>query len=335
MKGKPNFRLLFAAAAIFMLIIDSKTALTGANDGIQLCLNSIIPSLFPFFFLSMILTSSLWGINSGVLRPIGRMLRISPGSEPLVLIGLLGGYPVGAQCVAQACESGQIASEDGERMLAFCNNCGPAFIFGILSRFFEESWILWALWGIHVISAMLAGMTIPGKSTHSAIVHEQKLSISMALQRSIAAMAQVCGWVILFRILIATIDRWVGFLIPSTAKAAIWGLLELTNGCFSLNAVTDTGLRFMLCSAMLSLGGLCVAMQTVGVVANRLSLRLYFPGKALQCLYATGLSAVVCSLAFDGNYYITTGIVSATIVPILIFFHVFEKKSSILHPIRV
>ena len=43
---------LAAAAGILVLILDSRTALAGAAQGLSLCLKTVIPSLFPFIFLS-------------------------------------------------------------------------------------------------------------------------------------------------------------------------------------------------------------------------------------------------------------------------------------------
>ena len=44
------------------LILDGRTAIDGARQGIELCLRTVIPSLFPFFVLSILLTSSLLGM---------------------------------------------------------------------------------------------------------------------------------------------------------------------------------------------------------------------------------------------------------------------------------
>ena len=60
-----------AAVGMLLLILDSKTAVTGAWDGIELCLRTVIPSLFPFFIISAALTSSLAGMKLPLLRPLG------------------------------------------------------------------------------------------------------------------------------------------------------------------------------------------------------------------------------------------------------------------------
>ena len=65
------------------LILDGRTAIDGARQGIELCLRTVIPSLFPFFVLSILLTSSLLGSSLIVLRPLGRLFGMPEGAEPL------------------------------------------------------------------------------------------------------------------------------------------------------------------------------------------------------------------------------------------------------------
>ena len=46
------------------------------------------------------------------------------------LLGVTGGYPLGADAVARLRRSGALTREQAERALAFCNNSGPAFLVG-------------------------------------------------------------------------------------------------------------------------------------------------------------------------------------------------------------
>jgi len=111
-----------------------------------MCLESVVPSLFPFLILSGIITTSFTGVEVKILRPVGRLCGIPSGGESLLLIGLIGGYPVGAQCIYRAYETGQISKVDAQRMLGFCNNAGPAFIFGITASLFDSLIYPWLIW---------------------------------------------------------------------------------------------------------------------------------------------------------------------------------------------
>ena len=65
----------------------------------------------------------------------------------------------------------------------------------------------------------------------------------------------VCGWVILFRILIAYLQKWAFAGLPPAWSCLLSGLLELTNGCCGLAVIPETGIRFMIAAVLLTCGG--------------------------------------------------------------------------------
>lgn len=292
MKNKP-YAGFAAALGMLMLILDSKTALQGAQNGIDLCMRTVIPSLFPFFLLSIVLTNAFLGSPLTWLRPLGKLCGIPEGAESILISAFLGGYPVGAQAIATAYRSGQLSKADAERMLAFCSNAGPAFLFGMVSSMFPEKGMAWLLWGIHVISAILVAAGMPGKSENRVRMEENApVTLPSALHRAMIIMAAVCGWVILFRVVIAFLQRWLLWLLPMTAQVAVTGLLELSNGCCELWKIPDVHVRLLVCSGILSFGGLCVTMQTVSVTTG-LSLKQYFVGKGMQTVLSFLLTGSV------------------------------------------
>jgi hypothetical protein len=284
---------LTAAAGLTVLILDSKTAIAGACDGIALCIRTLIPSLFPFLFLTALLSSSLKGQHLRVLRPLGRLCRIPDGAQYILLSGLIGGYPIGAISVSDAYRKGYLSRQDAGRMLAFCNNCGPAFMFGITAALFDEPWVPWVLMGIHMISAVFAGMIIPGEPLPSSPCKSERVSPVRAINQALRSMAAICGWVTLFKILLVFIERWVGWYFPTELQVLISGILELSNGCVELTRIESSQIRFILCAGFLSFGGLCVTMQTLSVIEN-VPKDLYFPGKVLQCCISISIASMLC-----------------------------------------
>lgn len=312
-----------AAIGILLLILDAKTALSGAAEGINICLRVIIPSLFPFFILSVLLTDCLFGMTWKIFSPLCRILRIPRGAESLLFIGVLGGYPVGAQTICQAWESGMLTGKDAHRMLGFCNNAGPAFLFGLVATQFTGSWIPWVLWGIHVLSAFITGILLPGSEPKDATLRSSNpISIPQAMERSLKIMGSVCGWIILFRIIQAFLERWFLWIFPSAASVAVKLLLELANGCLSLNAVQNDSLRFLLCSCGLALGGICVTMQTVSVTTS-LGLGMYLPGKLLQTVisFVLSLAALYLLPGFEtAPVFLVYAAISSIILTIFLLF---------------
>lgn len=292
MKKQQIWTMVGAAVGILLLILDGKTALAGARTGIDLCIQTLIPSLFPFFVLSALLTGSMVGQPVGFLRPIGRLCGIPEGAESLLAVGFLGGYPVGAQNIGQAWHSGQLSRSDAQRMLGFCNNAGPSFLFGIISPMFSDVKFAWLLWGIHILSALPVGMVTAEKSSGQMSQQSRTITVTEALERSVKVMAMVCGWVVLFRIILQFLDRWILWLLPDAAGVLISGFLELSNGCVQLRTIENEGLRFVTAGVLLAFGGICVTMQTASA-ASGLSLHLYLPGKLLQTCFSFLMSVMI------------------------------------------
>lgn len=298
MKYSEKIKCSAAALGMLLLILDSKVALDGALEGMELCLRVVIPALFPFFVLSALIADAAASQRANWLRPLGRLTGIPIGSEAILLTGYLGGYPIGAKAISQAYHQGRLSREDAARMLAICNNPGPAFIFGIAGSLFPGKGAGFIVWLIVILSSLTAAAIAPGKSRE--IYRQTKgkpVTLTSAVSQSLAAMAGVCGWVILMRIGIVFLRRWFLWRFPDEVSVVITGILELANGCTELHKLPDTALRLVICVGMLTFGGLCVTMQTASV-ADGIDMSRYIPGKLLQTAIAMVLALMVVKRSF-------------------------------------
>lgn len=271
---------LAAVLGLIVLILDHNTAMNGAKAGIDLCIRSVIPSLFPFLYLSGIITKNLSHNALGSNKQADKRM--------LLFNGYLAGYPIGAQSVSQTYRAKKIGSNELTQLLICCNNPGPAFLFGIVSFSFNQKRLLWVLWGIHIgCSILLYCLIRPDAHKDHAIkdtatnerIHSPQLLIA------IRNMAQICGWIILFRVLISILEyRWLGWM-PRTWYITISGLLELTNGCMLLNEIECIGLRFCICALFISFGGGCTLIQTHSVTGG-LYTGNYLLGKITEGCYS-------------------------------------------------
>lgn len=301
MKRRKNVYAAVCALAMLVVILDTKTALGSAKEGIRQCLQTLIPALFPYFLLSGILSSAMLGSNFRLLRPLCRACCIPDGCSSLLLLGSISGYPVGAKCVADAWKSGSIDKNTAKRLLGFCSNAGPAMIFGMGSILFTDPRVPWCIWGIHILSAILTGVILPGRDRSAGTVHATEFpSLATVMERSVKITGVVCGWVILFRILLGFLIRWFLWLLPVPFQVGIIGILELSNGFLALPGIASAGLRMVVCCGLTSFGGLCVLLQTTSAVGH-LGLGYYFPGKLIQATLSILLAVFIQPLLFRGS----------------------------------
>ena len=110
------FPVFFGAALLFFPDVSA----TAAREGVALCLQTVLPSLFPFFVLSSLLIAcGASELLSALLSPLMRPLfGLSGVGAAALALGLCGGYPVGARTAAELVENGALSRDEGERLLA-------------------------------------------------------------------------------------------------------------------------------------------------------------------------------------------------------------------------
>lgn len=317
-------RLIVCSLSIVVLILDSKTALLAAQDGINICIKTIIPAVFPFMFIGKQFISIAADLQ---FRPIERLLRLPPGSSGYFLCGLFCGYPVGAKLIHDGFLEHRLSKEDSTRMICFCNNASPAFVIGILSSLFSSCIIGFAAWLIQILCAICTGFILPAQGTTSTTQHsyikQSEHDVMLDILRSVA---NVCGWVILFKLILAYLHRWFLWILPQFTQVFLSGILELTNGLCMLEYINSDALRFVMASVMLALGGFCVLLQTHGV-APTFQMSYYFLGKLMYAALAACLSSIsACFLFSTEKILLTTALLSAVIIAILGFLLFLKKK---------
>ena len=307
-KGGEAVARLRGAAALFFpvffgaaLLLFPDVSAAAAREGVALCLQTVLPSLFPFFVLSSLLVQSdvprlLSRAMAGVMYPL---FGVSGAGASALILGLLGGYPVGARTVAELYGRGEIAREEAEQLLAFCNNSGPGFFLGVCgTAVFGSARAGAYLYLIHVGAALVTGVLLRrdlGLLRRKAVSRQRApFDLAAAVQGSFAAVGSVSAFVIFFMVLLRLLS-----LVPALAalpRAALFGFVEMTNG---VNALPATRTGFVLCAAIMNWGGLSVQAQTRAMLAgSTLSARRCVIGKTVQALAGVPLALLAAQRLF-------------------------------------
>ena len=210
--------LLFSAFA--GLLRWPAEAAQAVRDGLSLCAGTILPALFPFFILSTLTVES--GLAARLGRPLERcmnvLFRVNGSCAAALVLGLIGGYPVGAKAAADLYRNGRCNESEARRLLGFCNNAGPSFLIGVVGAgIFQSAKLGLLLEGIHIFSALLIGLLyhfLPDtRSTHEKAVEPPSsiypvsaaALLPRAVQQSVAAFDE---------------RLWIYYTLWSTAEAA-------------------------------------------------------------------------------------------------------------------
>lgn len=281
--------IIAAFCAFISLIIFPDAAAYGVKSGLSICTEKIIPSLLPFFIASSLLT------NLGATAYIGRLLspvssrlfKVSGCGGSAFIMGLTGGYPLGASYIAEMYTKGQITRSEAERLIVFCNNSGPAFIIGAVGvGVFNSSAVGVFLYAVHILAAMCGGIILSGKSESAASYSAAASDVGFAkaftdaVKSSVGALINVCGFILAFSVLVSLFDAAGAFslltgklaactgLELSFCRALLTGVLELGSGIGAMAGLGITPLNLALAAFLLGWGGVSVHFQSFAVIAE-------------------------------------------------------------------
>ena len=323
--GKRQYRELLLAlgllCAALALVLWPGEAMGAMKDGLKLCGNVIVPSLFPFFVLSSLV------VELGMSRCLGRLFqpvmaplfRVNGACASALALGFVGGYPVGARTAISLYQNGQCSKTEAERLLAFCNNSGPAFIFGVVGAgVFGSGALGLLLYLVHMAASLLVGLLFrfyrPGEGPRRGRLQGaqfQTASFPAAFTHSVtgalSSTLNICAFVLFFTVTIRMLSltgvltglaRLLSLLFgplgfdQSWARRLLTGVLEVSSGVSSLTDGSLSG-RLSMAAFMLGWAGLSVHCQVLSFLGGSgLSVRPYLGGKLLH----GGLAALLTAL---------------------------------------
>lgn len=302
---------LFLSLALFAAFLLCPAACAeGVRDGLSLAAGRALPALVPFFLASGLLVRTGFAETFGRLlaRPLARLYRLPPAAASAVLLGLTGGYPVGAATAAALLEQGALRREEATRVNLFCNCASPGFCIGLVGLgVFGSARTGAVLYGIHALSALLAGLLTARDGSPQPLLQTAAPPIRApregfaaafcaAVQQAAATSLTVTAFLTAFSILLRLLAP---VLAPIPYGQALAGVIELTNGLDRITALPlSRGGLVTLASFLLGFGGLAVHFQVRALAAPQdLPMAGFTAAKLLHGAIAALLTALVFRLS--------------------------------------
>lgn len=323
------FSTVGVLATALGLVIFPSEMVAAAKSGVELCFNVIIPSLFPFFVVSALvvklgLAQRLGVLLAPVMRPV---FNVNGACASALILGFVGGYPVGAKTVIALYKSGGCSRTEAERMLAFCNNSGPAFILGVVGAgIFSSAKVGFILYLAHAAASLAVGFLFRFWKKSDAGSRRppsppEKTGFAEAFVEAagsgFSSCLGICGFVIFFTVLLrllflsgimGAVSTRLGELLHFCGFDKLWaerlltGVIELTSGVWSLREAADQLTASMSMAAfMLGWAGISVYCQVLSFIGDSgLSAGTYLIGKLLHGVFSAIITVFISRLVtFD------------------------------------
>ncbi len=297
-KGNLKYLLISVpiAGLFVILIINGKYSAEGISNGLSLCAQTIIPSMFPFLVLSTFI------IKSGLLNFSGLKLKnffnktfhLSGLSGGILFMGLFSGFPVGSSMALSLYNDGQISRNEAWRLILSTVNAGPAFVIGAVGTLMlsntKQGIILYVSLSLSsVIIAYLSRFIFPDDTIEKqSQISQENFSDAFvfSVRDASASIISISSWIILFSCFSNIIFH---FIENDNLLHFLKYLFEVSAGC---EEASRTDSLTVLC-AVIGWGGLCVHCQILPcIIKTKLNLKLFIASRILNGI----ISAIICNL---------------------------------------
>lgn len=316
---KANRFLLISTLLFIMLnlVLFPEIYIKSVTDGLKIWALSVLPALFPFFFLTALLT------KTGAVEKFAKLsapatkklFRCSGISGYVYLMSVISGYPVGAKLICDLRGQNLISKGEADRMSTFCSTSGPLFIFGsVAAGMFLNKKAGVLIFAAHIAASLLSGIifrnygekTNAGGSGLPAHSSNTDNVLYDCIYSSVVSILIVGGFIAVFFVaadmlinlkilsplawLFSAMLKPFG-ITPETASGLVQGLIESTRGCFAVASCGTNPLTVALASMIISFGGMSINIQAICYLQKcGVKVRVYLLSKLLQSV----ISFLIC-----------------------------------------
>lgn len=320
---------------VFALILSfyARETSQAARNALYLCLDVVIPSLFPFFVLSRLTLPYLSGFScpSFLKRFAEKFFGLPYYALITIILGYLSGYPTGAKLSRDMLDEGLIDTHQAGKLLVVANNCSPLFIMGTLGAGLYKSirigfFLLIIHWAAGLFTAFIVGHWARSKERVLMTPRLQSFKkkensqtglawlVPSAVEESAILCIKVTGYIVLFAVLSELLSQigLFSFLsgIPDLFRSTVSkggrlsdffssflrGFMEIASGSQAITQIKDASLSLKLSAISMICGfaGFSVHTQIMGIMKGTgIKYRVLFFGKLIQGTMAGLLTLLV------------------------------------------
>lgn len=310
-------------AIMLVIICNPRLFSSGTINGVKLFFFSVFPGLFPFMFLTKVLTRLGFVFKvSKKLDPLSRKIFGTGGvSFYAFFMSILSGYPIGAQIIGDLYSKNMISQKEAHKMTLFCTTSGPIFVIGAIGVGMLSSFKFGVIIYLsHIISSFLLGVIFNVFSRNDNLKeiidiykpsHESGV-FSKCLSETINSILIVGGYITIFYLLsellitlgvfsavtevLSPLTSRIGFSRVET-QGILFGLVEITRGAKELSGVFSIKLLPII-SGLVSLSGISIIMQSMAFLKEtKIKMHNFVFGKIVHSIFSVFLCQLLVIIA--------------------------------------
>ena len=289
--------ILLSLTVLFSVTLSPKISFF-VKEGLTLCFEAIIGSVFPFMIITDAISQSLKFEDSYTLKKLfERLFKINGRAVSAFILGAVCGFPVGVKLAADMYKRGVINKDECERLIGFSSNMGPAFIIsGVGAALCGSVTTGIILYAVALISAAISGAVLGLQKNPSSISSSSKnsvFSLTDSIKSATKSTVTICGFIIFFSAVCGVLSILVknDFLCALTLP-----FFEISNATKKISALSfiPKNTKLIIIAFSVSFSGLSIYMQAKSFFEKaEISMKPYLEAKLLSGIISAFIMAVL------------------------------------------
>jgi len=291
-------------------------------DGLILFSTAVLPSLFPFLFITKMLTDFglAQKLSATFDKPFRFLFGVNAKGFYVFLMSIICGYPVGAKILSDLIIDGQLSKSEAEDILPLCTSSGPLFVIGTVGvGMFGNKGFGIKLFAVHALSIIVLAFVLCNvkrlifkKRTTQPLKKSNICCLDQVLAKNMtdtcASVLMVGGFISCFYLAIDILNNF-GIMLPISyflswllgifgsnielAKGISSGIIEMTRGCKDL-ALIGGEFSAVAISAILAFGGVSIILQSIAFLSKaKISSLKFLAIKTMQTAVAICIALIL------------------------------------------
>lgn len=276
-------------------------------DGSILWFTNIVPSLFPIFIITDILSNyKLINYMSNYIGKIFKIFNLPKESAFAFIMAIFSGFPSNAKFIKELLDNNIINSNEATRLLTFTHFSNPLFIIGSLGiLILNNKQIGIIILIVHYLTNIIIGLLFK-----NVYIYENKKRTSMpknyesfvpllkkSILNTINTLFLIYGIIIFFMIVTTILNKIITMSFLN--QVLLNGSLEMTQGLkliSSLNA--NIIIKSTIATFIISFGGIAIHMQIMSILSEyKINYYIYFISRLLHASLSSIIVYIILTLA--------------------------------------
>lgn len=273
MTSKKDILLLYGLIILeFIILFNSKIVVKSVIESTNLFIKNILPSLFPTMVLGLLLTKLEFYkiVPNFIKKEFNTLFNFNEVHTGIFLSSMLCGSPTSALFINESVRKGLITKNESKYLCICTIFINPLFIINMVGiNIFNSYKIGIFLLLITYLINFLKAFALRNKfSIEKKDINYKKTKFINefinSITQSVYSLLNILGFIIIFNMLISLLSN----IIKNTYVTSLLNIfLEITSGLAKLSILNiSTELKLLICIFSLSLGGLCILIQTYNLL---------------------------------------------------------------------